>query len=169
MLGHFFSLLLYFVVSNPLPKEKKRPQYSPLPYQIYCKAALWESTHALPSLSTAPWQLLLYIPLQMRPMNQRDYRVEQKQWGRGGKRVRRVGRKREREGEGKREEGRQAVKGKGSMLQYEVSWKVYFVHLLWITAYKTRLPRFYETIGMRIIQGMSSNGQDEDLCLHSSP
>lgn len=61
-----------------------QPHSSPLHYQIYCKAALWKSTHALPSLCTAPWQLLLYIPLQMRAMNWRDYRVEQKQWGKRG-------------------------------------------------------------------------------------
>lgn len=60
------------------------PQSSALPYEIYSKRTLWESTHALPSLPTAPWQLLLYIPLQMRAMNQSDYRVEQEQrrsWG----------------------------------------------------------------------------------------
>lgn len=66
------------------------PQSSTL--QIYCKTALWESTHALPSLCTAPWQLLLYIPLQMRAMNWRDYRVEQRQWGRGGGQNERVSR-----------------------------------------------------------------------------
>lgn len=59
---------------------------SPLHYQIYCKAPQWENTHALPSVCAAPWQLLLYIPLQMRAVNCRDYRVEQSQWGRWGKR-----------------------------------------------------------------------------------
>lgn len=58
-----------------------KPQACPLRYQIYCKAVLWESTHALPSPCTAPWQLPLYIPLQMRAENWRDYRVEQRQWG----------------------------------------------------------------------------------------
>lgn len=63
------------------PSSQSSPRHC---CKIYCKTALWESTHALPSLRTAPWQLLLYIPLQMRAMNQRDYRVEQKQRGRGG-------------------------------------------------------------------------------------
>lgn len=84
-------------------------QSSPLHYQIYCKAALWKSTHALPSLCTAPWQLLLYIPLQMRAMNRRDYRVEQKQWGKGGNRKSEASWEREREKE--RGERRHAVQG----------------------------------------------------------
>ncbi len=82
-------------------------QSSSLHYQIYCKTALWESTHALPSLRTAPWQLLLYIPLQMRAMNRSDYRVEQRQRRRGGKeRVRRVKRERRGESEGERKKER---------------------------------------------------------------
>lgn len=64
---------------SPLPSS---PHPGPLLHcEIYSKTALWESTHALPSLCTAPWQLLLYIPLQMRAMNRRDYRVEQEQRG----------------------------------------------------------------------------------------
>ncbi len=114
-----------YIHNTPHPSP---PQSSPLYYEIYCKTALWESTHALPSLRTAPWQLLLYIPLQMRAMNWRDYRVEQEQRGRGGKRKSEASWERrgewegEGEGEREREEGRRATQVEVP----EVCFKLYF-------------------------------------------
>ena len=81
-----FMLACTYIPTPPPPPPLPTQILSSPHYQIYCKTALWESTHALPSLRTAPWQLLLYIPLQMRAMKRRDYRVEQRQRGRGGKR-----------------------------------------------------------------------------------